>query len=332
MSRRNPTVSFVVSTYARPQVLSRTLRSIILQDRDDWEVIIIGDHCGPETAEVVGSLNDDRLRYYNLPSRFGEQSGPNNAGTSVARGRYLAWFNHDDLILSDHLSMALAALQGTESNVYIGRHVRAVVRGDSEATPTPGFERISPLAISNSEALHRMRVLEPISFWLIPIALAQRVGPWKPAVGLRRTPLQDWYFRALRKGARVRLGSEVSGIYVGSHWSNADSYQIGADLHEAVLRSMVSQTPTDLRAVIQHQVESSTSRPKFHEQVGPIITAIRAITAAMYRYGRVDVVGFVRNPKGHMIEELLERRTAETLPPTPSIRPFLDDPEAFRVV
>ena len=44
-----------------------------------------------------------------MEKNTGEQSGPNNEGVRRARGRYLAFLNHDDLFFPDHLASSIAA-------------------------------------------------------------------------------------------------------------------------------------------------------------------------------------------------------------------------------
>ena len=107
-----PALSVVVATYNRSQVLRHAIRSVIESTCTDWELIIVGDACTDDTGDCVASFSDPRIRYVNLPVNCGDQSGPNNHGVSLARGRYIAFLNHDDLYLRDHLETCVAALDG----------------------------------------------------------------------------------------------------------------------------------------------------------------------------------------------------------------------------
>ena len=88
-----PLVSFVVATYLRPDALQAALRGVLLQDYEHWELIVVGDCCGPETAKAIADVGDPRIRYYNLPERYGEQGGPNTAGMHLAGGEYIVFLN-----------------------------------------------------------------------------------------------------------------------------------------------------------------------------------------------------------------------------------------------
>jgi GT2 family glycosyltransferase len=57
------------------------------QTRSDWELIVVGDACTDDTADVVATFPDPRIRFVNLPENVGEQSGPNNEGVRLGHGR-----------------------------------------------------------------------------------------------------------------------------------------------------------------------------------------------------------------------------------------------------
>jgi glycosyltransferase involved in cell wall biosynthesis len=72
-----------------------------------------GDACTDDSAELVASYRDPRLHWFNLPTNSGYQSAPHNEGLRRARGRYVAYLNHDDLWLPNHLERLVAALGPT---------------------------------------------------------------------------------------------------------------------------------------------------------------------------------------------------------------------------
>src|SRR4051812_41373880 len=92
-----PLVTVINATYNRSRVLAHAVESVRRSTLQDWELIVVGDHCTDDSAAVVAACADARVRFVNLPRNTGEQSGPNNEGVRLARGRYLAFLNHDDL-------------------------------------------------------------------------------------------------------------------------------------------------------------------------------------------------------------------------------------------
>src|SRR5262245_41215209 len=108
-----PAISVVTATFNRSHVLRLAIESVRRQTVSDWELIVVGDACTDDTAAVVAGFGDERIRFVNLARNHGEQSVPNNAGTELANGRYLAYLNHDDLWFSDHLETLRTALDSS---------------------------------------------------------------------------------------------------------------------------------------------------------------------------------------------------------------------------
>ena len=102
-ARSSPTISVVIATYNRSGVLRFTIESVLRQTFESWELIVVGDGCTDDTETVVRQFDDDRISFVNLSRRTGEQSGPNNFGFALSTGAFVAFLNHDDLWLADHL-------------------------------------------------------------------------------------------------------------------------------------------------------------------------------------------------------------------------------------
>src|SRR3712207_6530544 len=103
MTAEPPRVTVVVATYHRPVLLRRALASLLAQSVAEWECLVIGDAVTDDTADVVWSFDDPRLRFHNLPENVGDQSGPNNDGVRRAGAPIIAFLNQDDLWFPDHL-------------------------------------------------------------------------------------------------------------------------------------------------------------------------------------------------------------------------------------
>jgi glycosyltransferase involved in cell wall biosynthesis len=96
--------------------LTYGLESVLTQTVTDWEMWI-GEACTDETESVVRGFADPRIHFLNLPRQTGDQAGPNNEGLRLFRGRYIAYLNHDDLWLPDHLAVGVDALQQTGADL-----------------------------------------------------------------------------------------------------------------------------------------------------------------------------------------------------------------------
>ena len=115
-----PAVSVIIATYNWSQVLPYSIGSVLLQTMQDFEIIVVGDGCTDDSAEVVASIGDARISWVNLPVNTGHQSGPNNEGLARARGRIIAYLGHDDLWLPHHLSSIVEAIGDGADFVHSG--------------------------------------------------------------------------------------------------------------------------------------------------------------------------------------------------------------------
>jgi glycosyltransferase involved in cell wall biosynthesis len=106
-----PLVSVITATYNWSTVLRYAIQTVLWQTFTDFEYIIVGDCCTDDTAEVVASFDDPRIRWHNLPQNTGNQAGPNRAGVEMARGQFIAYLNQDDLWIPDHLQVLVNAMQ-----------------------------------------------------------------------------------------------------------------------------------------------------------------------------------------------------------------------------
>ena len=82
-----PQVSIVVATYNLSGSLRWTIESALRQTMTDWEMLVVGDACTDDTADVVASFGDDRISFLNLHVNCGDQAGPNNVGVHRTHGQ-----------------------------------------------------------------------------------------------------------------------------------------------------------------------------------------------------------------------------------------------------
>lgn len=114
-----PMVTIVIATYNRGKLLvERTIPSILNQKYQNFEIIIVGDHCIDNTADLLSEVKDPRIRFFDLPKRgkypsdvisrwFVQGVVPRNKGLELARGQWLAWISDDDILYPNHFESLL---------------------------------------------------------------------------------------------------------------------------------------------------------------------------------------------------------------------------------
>lgn len=195
-------MSVVTATYNRSNILSLTIESLLRSSFDDWELIVVGDHCTDDTAAVVASFSDSRIRFVNLATHYGEQSGPNQEGILLARGRYIAFLNHDDLWVPEHLEVCLGEIERTRADIV---HTVAL---------TIDHQGVAHLAGVSRHGGYDGLTFTPASTWMLSRCAIEEIGPWLPARRLFLAPSQDWLFRAWKANKKIVAIPRVTVIAV----------------------------------------------------------------------------------------------------------------------
>lgn len=105
-----PKVSVIVPTFNSGIYVKETLLSILAQSYQDFEIIVVDDASTDNTAEVVKSLNSDKINYISLPENHGGPSKARNIGIKNALGEYIAIFDSDDLMLPGRIRSVVSKM------------------------------------------------------------------------------------------------------------------------------------------------------------------------------------------------------------------------------
>jgi GT2 family glycosyltransferase len=193
----SPRVSVIIATYNWSSVLPYAIRSVLAQTMPDFELLVVGDGCTDDTEHVVTTMGDSRIRWINLPSNTGHQSGPNNRGLQEARGDFIAYLGHDDLWLPHHLECTTERLATTGCAIVHTLLIRVRPGSDvgSPVLPRPQSGMGGPPSCT----VHSRRV-------------AETVGGWGDYRVLDDPPEVDLHRRALAAGFTVTFAPRLSVI------------------------------------------------------------------------------------------------------------------------
>lgn len=244
MAITTPLVSVITATYNRPSVLSYAIKSVIAQTLPEWEMIVVGDACTDDTEAVVAGFGDERIQFKNLVENFGEQSGPNNFGVGQARGRYIAFLNHDDLWFPDHLAKAVAALETSGDDLVFAPGV-AVRPTDLDGLEA-GSWRLGWSGRARDGRYDPVVTIATASTLVLRRDAAERIGPWRPAYECYAESSQEYLFRAWRKGMAMRLGPELSVLMFNSG-ERTGAYRKDTSYEQAFFWDRLSRDAAGLR-------------------------------------------------------------------------------------
>lgn len=92
-------VSVIIPTYNSGAYIKETLLSVLLQEYQDFEIIVVDDASTDTTAEIIATLDSDKINYICLPENHGGPSHARNVGIKNACGEYIVLCDSDDLML-----------------------------------------------------------------------------------------------------------------------------------------------------------------------------------------------------------------------------------------
>jgi glycosyltransferase involved in cell wall biosynthesis len=105
----DPLVSVIITTYNRPNLLPRAIKSVIDQNYSNLEVIVVNDN-GTDVKYIVDSFNDNRIVYINKSINAG-LGAARNSGLNVANGKYVNFLDDDDGYYYYHIKTLVDFLQ-----------------------------------------------------------------------------------------------------------------------------------------------------------------------------------------------------------------------------
>lgn len=124
-SPSSPEVSVILPTYRRTEFFKEALASVLAQTMKDFEVVVVNDGGPPDAEDVCRAANDDRVRYA-LITHSG-LSGALNAGLEMAKGKYAAYLDDDDLYKPAHLETLLNAVRNESDGTVIYSDAEKIV-------------------------------------------------------------------------------------------------------------------------------------------------------------------------------------------------------------
>lgn len=103
-------VSIIMPVHNGAATIDKSIESVLAQTYQDWELIIVDDCSVDNTKSVIARYSDRRIRYFRQEENAGVAQA-RNIGIKLARGRYIAFLDSDDLWLMDKLRRQLSFMR-----------------------------------------------------------------------------------------------------------------------------------------------------------------------------------------------------------------------------
>ena len=236
-----PQVSVVIPTYNNAHLLGRAVQSVLGQTFRDFELIIVDDGSTDNTRELVGNIDDDRVRYIRHEKNRGAGAAW-NTGIRVATGAFIAFQDSDDEWMPDKLERQMRAFDNAPSDVGVVYTGFWRIEGDKK-TYIPSSK------IEQKEGNIRGPLLKS-NFVGTPVVVIKRECFEKAGMFDEKLPmLQDWdlWIRISKYYQFKCLNEPLVLSYCTPGSLNAQRYRIQARARTLILKKHYEDMKRDRR-------------------------------------------------------------------------------------
>lgn len=121
----NPLISIIIPTFNREELLPQTLDSILSQDYQNWECVIVDDGSTDNSEQIVLDYvaRDSRFRFFKRPEHLPKSGNScRNYGFEMSRGTYVNFFDSDDVMLPQFLSSRVDLIKENKTKVVFATY------------------------------------------------------------------------------------------------------------------------------------------------------------------------------------------------------------------
>ncbi|MDP9018455.1 MAG: glycosyltransferase [Candidatus Eremiobacteraeota bacterium] len=227
---QGPLVTIAIRTYNRPQLLTRALQSLASQVYRNLEAVVVND-AGADVSDVVVAFPFARL--INLQQNSGGSAG-SNVGIDQAKGTYIGFLDDDDVLLPDHLSRLVDALESSGAHAAHTDTLSAFAERDGdEDYRVSGYTIFLDQAVETTD-FHVSDTIGPMSV-LVRTDVARELGGFDADM----PHAHDWefYLKIARSYDFIHV-PYVTGIYsIRDDSTNMMQYR-GQAIADAMQRMM----------------------------------------------------------------------------------------------
>ena len=303
-------VSVLIPCHNAAEHVGATLACALDQTWGDLEIILVEDGSTDNSANVLGAINDPRLKML-----YGEKKGAaaaRNRAFAASSGEFVLYLDADDLIEREHVARLHAAIATVPMNVALGEWDR-FQQHPSQAEFPP---RATYVDASGPEWLSidwmAARPMTQCGMALIPRGLVEMHGGWDE----RLTLVDDFEFfaRIISRSAGVRHAAGARLYYR----SNLPGSLSGRKSRKAVESAFLS-----LMLGTQHLIEAENN-PKTRRACANVLQDFdythypnHADLRTKARARAAELGGAILNPDGppgfHRLRRLVGWRAARRL-------------------
>lgn len=188
-----PQVSIIMPVYNTAPFLREAMDSMLSQTFSDFELIVLND-CSPDNAEeILDAYDDPRIVRYRGEKNVG-LSNVLNIGIELARGKYIARMDSDDISLPNRLQVQVDYLEAHPEIDLVSAGMQLFGDKDEIWVREQDFEELKICALFYSPVLHASSMWRKDAFEKQGLRFRQEMVPSED---------YDLWTRALVKGLKL---------------------------------------------------------------------------------------------------------------------------------
>ncbi|MCZ7603308.1 MAG: glycosyltransferase [Melioribacteraceae bacterium] len=234
-SSMNPMISICIPTYNRRHFIEEAINSVLSQEYDNYEIVVVDDGSTDETGDLINLINNDKIQY--IRKDHTGASDTRNRAISEAKGEFILWLGSDDLLMPNTLNKYASILRNqSDIDVIYGN----LIVTDAKLNPIKN-EIFQDWSGKNSELLGMLIKYNPIPDGgsIIRKSCYDKIGKYNKE--FTRAHDYEWWSRAALKVSFVHLNDFVYKWRWHDNNMSSGTVEINTDFESRVVQNMLEQ-------------------------------------------------------------------------------------------
>lgn len=199
----SPLVSVIIPTFNRDFIIEKSINSVLNQTYENFELIIVDDGSTDKTEDVIGAIDDKRIKYIKLEKNCG-MCCARNIGTKHSKGDYIAIHDSDDLWVNTKLEKHINFMVNSKTDLSFSKMERHYLDGRSIIVPN----RTPDITNNLLHNLLRGNFIPSITMFMT----RNMANKLEFDISVKRFTDWDYAIRAVKSGYKIGYIPEILAI------------------------------------------------------------------------------------------------------------------------
>ena len=191
----NPEISVIMSVYNSERFLNQAINSILDQTFSEFEFVIVNDASTDNSRNIILSYTDSRIKLIDNDTNIGLTKSLNKA-IEIAKGRYIARMDADDISLPDRFSVQYDFLEANNDFTLVGSGAYLINENNNEIG---SLNRPFTNEIIIGHAFFYNPIIHPVVMFRKNTIV--EIGAYN--IAIKRAQDYDLWLRLIKHGAKI---------------------------------------------------------------------------------------------------------------------------------